>query len=139
MRNPFGFFVELLRQPVWVVILLIVNSASVGFWNEFLAKVSRIGRADRWLELLVLRALGCIARGSVLLAKSRFGEKTDAPNCCRSNSAWFIDRSIVAFLLADRDHLLDVCAQLLISRNITLRFHVKFFSSVRPVTVKLSE
>jgi hypothetical protein len=97
------------------------------------------GRADRWLELLVLRALGCIARGSVLLAKSRFGEKTDAPNCCRSNSAWFIDRSIVAFLLADRDHLLDVCAQLLISRNITLRFHVKFFSSVRPVTVKLSE
>jgi hypothetical protein len=43
MRNPFGFFVELLRQPVWVpiwvVILLIVHSASVGFWNEFLAKV----------------------------------------------------------------------------------------------------
>ncbi len=43
MRNPFRFFVELIQQPVWipvwVLILMIVNVASVGFWNEFLAKV----------------------------------------------------------------------------------------------------
>ncbi len=43
MRNPFRFFVELIQQPVWIpvwlLILMIVNVASVGFWNEFLAKV----------------------------------------------------------------------------------------------------
>ena len=43
MRNPFRFFIELLGQPVWipiwVLILMIVNVASVGFWNEPLAKV----------------------------------------------------------------------------------------------------
>ncbi len=43
MRNPFKFFVELMRQPVWVVIwvifLMMINVASVGFWNEPLAKV----------------------------------------------------------------------------------------------------
>ena len=43
MRNPFRFFVELIQQPiwipVWVLILMIVNIASVGFWNEALAKV----------------------------------------------------------------------------------------------------
>ena len=43
MRNPFRFFVELIQQPVWipvwVLILMIVNVASVGFWNESLAKV----------------------------------------------------------------------------------------------------
>ena len=43
MRNPFRFFIELIQQPVWipvwVVILMIVNVASVGFWDEPLAKV----------------------------------------------------------------------------------------------------
>lgn len=42
MRNPFRFFVELMQQPiwvpVWVLILAIVNVASVGFWSEPLAK-----------------------------------------------------------------------------------------------------
>ncbi|NOQ88463.1 MAG: hypothetical protein GQ550_06015 [Gammaproteobacteria bacterium] len=42
MRNPFGFFSELLQQPVWVPVwvflLMIVNIASVGFWSEPLAK-----------------------------------------------------------------------------------------------------
>ena len=43
MRNPFRFFVELMQQPVWipvwVLIQMIVNVASVGFWNESMAKV----------------------------------------------------------------------------------------------------
>ena len=43
MRNPFRFFVELKQQPIWVSIwllfLMIVNIASVMFWNELLAKV----------------------------------------------------------------------------------------------------
>lgn len=43
MRNPFRFFIELMQQsvwiPVWVFFLMIVNIASVGFWNEPLAKV----------------------------------------------------------------------------------------------------
>jgi hypothetical protein len=43
LRNPFRFFVELIQQPVWipawVLILTIGNVASVGFWNEPLAKV----------------------------------------------------------------------------------------------------
>jgi len=43
MRNPFRFFVELVQQPIWVSIwllfLMIVNFASVAFWNELLAKV----------------------------------------------------------------------------------------------------
>ena len=43
MRNPFRFFVELIQQPVWVQVwslyLIIINVASVGFWNEPLAKV----------------------------------------------------------------------------------------------------
>jgi len=43
MRNPFKFFIELMQQPVlipvWVLILMIVNVASVGFWNEPLAKI----------------------------------------------------------------------------------------------------
>ena len=43
MRNPFGFFIELIKQPVWipiwVLILMIVNIGSVGFWDEPLAKV----------------------------------------------------------------------------------------------------
>ena len=43
MRNPFRFFVELIQQPVWIIVwslfLIIINVASVGFWNEPLAKV----------------------------------------------------------------------------------------------------
>ncbi len=43
MRNPLRFFVELIQQPIWVSIwllfLMIVNFASVAFWNELLAKV----------------------------------------------------------------------------------------------------
>jgi hypothetical protein len=43
MRNPFLFFVELMQQPIWVSIwllfLMIVNIASIAFWNELLAKV----------------------------------------------------------------------------------------------------
>ena len=43
MRNPFRFFIELMQQPiwiqVWVFILMIVNVASIGFWDEPLAKV----------------------------------------------------------------------------------------------------
>jgi len=43
MRNPFKFFIELMQQPVWIpvwmFILMIVNVASVGFWNEPLAKI----------------------------------------------------------------------------------------------------
>ena len=43
MRNPFKFFIELNRQPVWILvwmlILMVVNVASTGFWNESLAKI----------------------------------------------------------------------------------------------------
>lgn len=43
MRNPFRFFVELLQQPVWIPIwvsyLMMVNVASVAFWDEPLAKL----------------------------------------------------------------------------------------------------
>ena len=43
MRNPFNFFIELMRQPVWVsywvLFLMIINFASIGFWSEPLAKV----------------------------------------------------------------------------------------------------
>jgi hypothetical protein len=43
MRNPFRFFIELTRQPVWIPIwvfyLMIINLASVGFWHEPLAKL----------------------------------------------------------------------------------------------------
>jgi len=43
MRNPFGFFVELLQQPVWIPIwvfyLMVINVASVSFWHEPLAKL----------------------------------------------------------------------------------------------------
>ncbi len=43
MRNPFRFFIELMQQPIWIPVwvffLMIVNVASVGFWNEPLAKV----------------------------------------------------------------------------------------------------
>jgi hypothetical protein len=43
MRNPFHFFVELMQQSisisVWLLFLMIVNIASVAFWDELLAKV----------------------------------------------------------------------------------------------------
>jgi hypothetical protein len=43
MRNPFRFFVELMQQPVgipiWVFYLMGINMASLGFWNEPLAKL----------------------------------------------------------------------------------------------------
>lgn len=43
MRNPLRFFIELMRQPVWiplwVLFLMFVNMASVAFWGEPLAKV----------------------------------------------------------------------------------------------------
>ena len=43
MRNPFGFFVELFRKPVWIPIwvfyLMAINVASLGFWSEPLAKL----------------------------------------------------------------------------------------------------
>jgi len=43
MRNPLRFFVELMRQPVWIPIwvfyLMVINVVSVGFWGEPLAKL----------------------------------------------------------------------------------------------------
>lgn len=43
MRNPFRFFIELMQQPawvsIWVLFLMMINVASIGFWNEPLAKV----------------------------------------------------------------------------------------------------
>jgi hypothetical protein len=43
MRNPFRFFNELFQQPllvsVWVFWLMLINVASIGFWNEALAKI----------------------------------------------------------------------------------------------------
>jgi len=43
MRNPFRFITELMQQPVWipvwVLFLMIINVASVAFWDELLAKV----------------------------------------------------------------------------------------------------
>lgn len=43
MRIPFRFFMELIQQPVWIPVwllfLMTVNIASVGFWIEPLAKV----------------------------------------------------------------------------------------------------
>ena len=43
IRNPFIFFIELMQQPVWipvwVLILMSINVVSVAFWNEPLAKV----------------------------------------------------------------------------------------------------
>ncbi len=43
MRNPLKFFSELLQQPprisVWVLVLMLVNIASLAFWNEPLAQL----------------------------------------------------------------------------------------------------
>lgn len=43
MRNPLGFFSELMKQPIlvpiWVFVLMCVNVASITFWSASLAKV----------------------------------------------------------------------------------------------------
>jgi hypothetical protein len=43
MKNPLGFFSELMQQPVWIPVwvsyLMVINLVSVGFWYEPLAKV----------------------------------------------------------------------------------------------------
>lgn len=43
MNNPLRFFLELLRQPLWVVLwvmlLMLVNMASLAFWSEQLARL----------------------------------------------------------------------------------------------------
>ncbi len=43
LRNPLRFFSELLDQPAWVAgwvfALMVINMASLAFWNEPLAKV----------------------------------------------------------------------------------------------------
>lgn len=42
MRNPLGFFRELLEQPAWIPIwvgaLMIINMGSIAFWDETLAR-----------------------------------------------------------------------------------------------------
>jgi len=42
MRNPLGFFSELLRQPtwipIWVGLLMMINLGSLAFWDEPLAR-----------------------------------------------------------------------------------------------------
>jgi len=42
MRNPLGFFKELLEQPtwipLWVGLLMVINLISVAFWEEPLAR-----------------------------------------------------------------------------------------------------
>ena len=46
MKNPLGFFVELLKQPVWVSIwvlyLMVINIASITFLAEPLAQLTFI-------------------------------------------------------------------------------------------------
>lgn len=58
MRNPFGFFAELMRQPVavviWVFALMVVNIASVGFWSE---PVARLIFATFMLSAMLMMAL----------------------------------------------------------------------------------
>ncbi len=43
MRNPLHFFLDLLRQPPWVptwmLYLMLINLASLGFWQQPLAKL----------------------------------------------------------------------------------------------------
>jgi len=43
MRNPFLFFIDLVRQParvwVWVGVLILANMASILFWAAPLAKI----------------------------------------------------------------------------------------------------
>ncbi|MBX3120670.1 MAG: hypothetical protein R3B11_17875 [Nitrospira sp.] len=43
MRNPLRFFMELMEQPVWVslwvLFLMLVNMASLAFWQETVAQL----------------------------------------------------------------------------------------------------
>ena len=43
MRNPLRFFIELLQQPLWVslwvLFLMLVNMASLAFWQEAVARL----------------------------------------------------------------------------------------------------
>ncbi|MEK7761624.1 MAG: hypothetical protein AAB433_08600 [Nitrospirota bacterium] len=43
MRNPLRFFIELMEQPVWVslwvLFLMLVNIASLAFWQEAVAQL----------------------------------------------------------------------------------------------------
>ena len=43
MRNPLRFFVELIQQPLWVslwvLFLMLVNMASLAFWQEAIAQL----------------------------------------------------------------------------------------------------
>ena len=43
MRNPLRFFIDLLQQPLWVslwvLFLMLVNMASLAFWQEALARL----------------------------------------------------------------------------------------------------
>jgi hypothetical protein len=43
MRNPLRFFIELIRQPLWVslwvLFLMLINMASFAFWQEAVAQL----------------------------------------------------------------------------------------------------
>ncbi|MDR4473630.1 MAG: hypothetical protein R3B11_02960 [Nitrospira sp.] len=43
MRNPLRFFIELLQQPLWVslwvLFLMLINMASLAFWQEAIAQL----------------------------------------------------------------------------------------------------
>lgn len=43
MRNPFKFFAELMKQPIWIPIwvffLMLINLVSVVYWHDPLAKL----------------------------------------------------------------------------------------------------
>ena len=43
MRNPLRFFIELMEQPLWVslwvLFLMLVNMASLAFWQEAIARL----------------------------------------------------------------------------------------------------
>ncbi|ALA60605.1 hypothetical protein [Nitrospira moscoviensis] len=43
MRNPLRFFIELIQQPLWVslwvLFLMLVNMASLAFWQEAVAQL----------------------------------------------------------------------------------------------------
>lgn len=43
MRNPLRFFIELIQQPLWVslwvLFLMLINMASLAFWQEAIAQL----------------------------------------------------------------------------------------------------
>ena len=43
MKNPLRFFIELIQQPLWVslwvLVLMLVNMASLAFWREAVAQL----------------------------------------------------------------------------------------------------